>query len=66
MPRVIDKKKAETTGHAVLQTFREGAARVGDEPRFSLAAIYRDMEALLRALIEQAGPGAGEAPEEPC
>jgi hypothetical protein len=31
-----------------------GAARVGDDKLFSLAEIYDDMGALLRALIEQA------------
>ena len=34
-----------------------GAARVGDEKRFSLAEIYGDMGGLLRALIEQAQAG---------
>ena len=54
---------SEWEHHCAVYVDYFGAARVGDEPRFSLAAIYDDMGTLLRALIEQARAGGEIAPD---
>jgi AcrR family transcriptional regulator len=45
---------SEWEDHCAVYVDYFGAARVGDDKLFSLAEIYDDMGALLRALIEQA------------
>lgn len=50
---------SEWEDHCAVYVDYFGAARVGDDKLFSLAEIYDDMGALLRALIEQA-QAAGE------